>query len=114
MARLVKRKPPGLRRGCLPRSELDAADRTLIDDAVRTLRSMLVEIEDLQGELPSDALPMGEAARRIVESSIAECHEPFVDAERLVADMQRVGQITAAMKIRLLLSPKEPGHAFVN
>lgn len=114
VARFVRRRPAGLRRGCLPRAELEAADRTLLDDAVRTLRSMLVEIEDLQGELPSDALPMGEAARRIVESSIAECHEPFVDAERLAADMQRVGQLTAAMKIRLLLSPREPAQAFVN
>lgn len=114
MARMLGRRPGKLRKGCVLRTELEAADGTLLVDAVSTLRSMLVEIEELQGVLPQDARAMGEVARRIVESSIAECHEPVVDTERLAADMQCVGQLTAAMKIRLLLSPHEPAEAFLN
>lgn len=75
---------------------------------------MLVEVDELASALPSDARPIGLAARELVERSIAECRKPMADAARLAEDMEQVSRLALAMRERLLLNPKERTRVVLN
>lgn len=110
----LRRRRPSHLPGMVDRAVLNTVDATLLEDALGTLRRMLVEIEELSSQLPADATPLGEAARRLVHSSIVECQQPAVDAARLADDIQQVGVIASAMRARVLLSPRRAGEIWIN
>lgn len=80
-------------------------DGQVLASEIQTLKTLLEEIDQLSLALPSDARPMGLAARDLVERSLEECGKPVVNAARLAFDMKQVGALALAMRERLLLAP---------
>lgn len=81
-------------------------DPQMLQETATMLEAMLVEVDELASALPSDAQPIGLAARELVERSLAECRKPVADAARLARDMEQVSHLALAMRERLLLQPR--------
>lgn len=82
-------------------------DPQLLRETATMLEAMLLEVDELARSLPSDARPIGVAARELVERSLAECRKPQADAARLAKDMEQVSHLALAMRERLLLNPRD-------
>lgn len=80
-------------------------DGNVLAAEIETLQGILAELDSIAGSLPPDAVPIGLAARSLVEQSLAECRKPYVNARRVAEDMTRVGALATALRERLLLSP---------
>lgn len=81
-------------------------DAVQLAERIRTFRDMLAQIDSLAGRLPTDARPLGIAARKLVEETLRACEKAPVSASRLAADMERVSALAVAMRERLLLAPR--------
>lgn len=103
-----------LRPGHLQFSELEPSERTFLGEVVDSLRSMRDEVDGLYSQLPEDAKPIGQAARRLVEDSLVDCQEDSFDPGKLAHDLQQLWQLAAAMRIRLLLSPRSVQQELLN
>lgn len=89
-----------------PAEEPARLDPQMLQETATMLEAMLVEVDELASALPSDAQPIGLAARELVERSLAECRKPVADAARLARDMEQVSHLAMAMRERLLLHPR--------